>query len=107
MLLEKEGWGVKQDENGYTAIKENGDAVITFNTKNGTFTCNIAYYCEFPDYMTSATAIKNSVSLSNGDTIILGSLSNAYTITGFENGAFTTSGIHVRTDTDQGCQDVP
>lgn len=100
VLLEKEGWGVKQDENGYTAIKDNGDAVITFLTKNGTFTCNIAYYCEFPEYMTSATAIKNSVSLTNGDTIILGSLSNAYTITGFENGAFTTSVYKAISETD-------
>lgn len=70
--LKNAGWTVNKDGDEYTAIKSEGDAMLSFATNNQVFSFKVSFYCEFPDTAISGSAIKTKANLDVNETIVMG-----------------------------------
>ena len=91
LLLSSNNWEVENKDGTYTATKKDGDVVLTFSSKNGTFALRAESYSEFPTKKFVANLIKSKASIGNGDKILIASITEEIIVSGYENGAFKTS----------------
>ena len=87
VLLNNNNWNVTNDNNEFTASKDDGDVLLTFSTNKGIFSLRAEAYSEFPNKTFAASLVKTKASIKDGDKIIIASTSKNFTVTGFENGS--------------------
>ena len=90
-VLASKDWTINSENGEYTATKEDGDALIVFSTNNKKFSLKVEYYKEFPDTKVVGGLIKSSKGLKNGDVVVIGSVSEEFIVSGFNDGSFSTS----------------
>ena len=90
VALEQNGWSVERDTRFYTALKDNGDALLSFKTENALFSLRVEAYCEFPDSKYYGTLIDNKNALKDGDVVVMGDDIYEYLISDLGDGFFNT-----------------
>ena len=90
ILLRNNGWTVNNENGQYTATKNNGDAQLVFSSDKGVFSLRIDSWLEFPTKKVVGSPVKSKSSFSDGDKMVLGSISEQFVITDFDNGSFNT-----------------
>ena len=91
LVLENAGWIINNSENKYVATMKDGDVELTFATENNEFSLKVESYSEFPDKKVIGSLVRSKTSLKDGDVVVLGSESQEFIVTDYENGAFNTS----------------
>ena len=91
VILENEGWTVRNNNNTFSATKDGGDAEVVFATYKGVFSVSVYAYVEFPDTKPVANVAYSKLSLNDGDVIVLGNIEQEVVVTGFENGSLKTA----------------
>ena len=91
VLLTTNGWTVEKNNDKYTAIKEGGDAQLSFSTIKGVFSLRAESYSEYPNKKVVGSVVSSKSSLKNGDKIVLANPSEGFIVSGYENGRLKTS----------------
>lgn len=91
VLLTANNWKVEKENDSYTATKDQGDVLLTFATKNNTFSFRAESYCEFPDKVLEGKIITSKNDLKSGNKIIIGSTAAEFVVNTLEDGSFNTS----------------
>ena len=98
LMLRSNNWSVESDNNSYTALTTDGDAIITFETNSKTFSMRVASYCEFPDKTFAGKHVASKSALKSGDTIVLGNISQEFIVSGLNGGYLDTKSCLFNTD---------
>ncbi len=91
VILENEGWTVKNNNNYFSATKDGGDAEVVFETYKGKFSVSVYSYVEFPNTKPIANVAYGKASISDGDVVVIGNIEQEIVVTDFDNGSFRTT----------------
>ena len=87
VLLKNSNWNVENNNNEYTAIKNNGDAQVAFSTKKGIFSLRVESYSEFPNKKVVGTVVGTKASINNGDKLVIANPSEGFIVSGYDDDA--------------------
>ena len=90
LALRNNNWTVEFRNDEYKATINEGDVILSFNTKDELFSFKAASYTEFPDKAFVGTAITGKAALRAGSKIVLGSADNEFIVTNFEDNYLNT-----------------
>lgn len=91
VLLNNDGWTIKEENGTFVASKTNADAIITFKTVNKTFSLMVNYFNEFPDKGFNGALIDGKAYLEENQIIVLGNKEQSIIATNLEGDSLATN----------------
>ena len=89
IILENENWTCSYNKrDGYSALKEQGDAQIFFQTKDGMFIFRVNTYTEYPSVSIFGALLNRYSDLESGDRVVFGHAEQSLLMTKLRNGGF-------------------